>query len=78
MYYSEPNEVALSELASEKSEESMTGKRKAAERNGVPRNGAGRGADSAMSCPVIAAIRAAQPQRITITRTTITTASSSV
>ena len=39
----------MSELASEKAENIVTGKRKAAERNGVPRTGAGRGAESAMS-----------------------------
>lgn len=67
---SEANEVALSKLAREKAEEIMVGKRSAAEKDGTPRAGGSSRvfADSAMSCPVIAAIRASQPQS-TMTRT---------
>lgn len=54
-------EAALSKLARQKADEIMSGRRKqAAERNtGVPQRPRSK-ADSALSCPVIAAIRASQ------------------
>ena len=74
--YSAPNEIDLSKLAREKASEIMAGKRKAAEKNGVPRAGSGHGADCAISCPVIEAFRAKQPQQGRRTRTTTTSTSS--
>ena len=63
--YVEANEVALSEKAREKADEIMAGKRKTAERRGEQQHArvGVRGADSRVSCPVIAAISGDQPRR---------------
>lgn len=63
--YVEANEVALSEKAREKADELMAGKRKAAERRGEQQHArvGVSGADSSVSCPVIAAISGDQPRR---------------
>ncbi|CAB1100510.1 unnamed protein product [Ectocarpus sp. CCAP 1310/34] len=57
--YCEASEVVLSNLAREKADAIMAGKRNAARKNGIPQGGGsgGCGADRVMSCPVIAAIQ---------------------
>lgn len=74
--YPKPFEVSLSEMAREKADEVMAGKRRAAANKGIPQAGGGGGADSRMSCPVILAIHASQPQ-MARTRTTGSSSNSS-
>ena len=56
--YCKASEVLLSDLARQKADEIMEGKRNAARKANIPQGGGGCGADKELSCPVIAAIQA--------------------